>query len=98
MNWIPVTERMPDPEKPVAVAIAGTQWDIPHWARAVWIPKHHKEDGEFEGELDWSDDEEHAYWPEGWYEWNKYDEYHWRIDHPVTHWAEVELPQMGQQL
>lgn len=90
INWIPVTEKMPEPEKPVLICHGTT------WSRATWIPKHHTEDrwGEYEGDLDWTEDGEHAYWPEGWYEWNNVEEIHWMIesDKPVTHWAEVTLP------
>lgn len=95
INWIPVAERMPEPDKPVMVVVQHQHGR--HWARARWIPKHHKEDGEYEGDLDWSDDGMHAYWPEGWYEWNEQEEIHWAIgphSATVTHWAEIALPEL----
>lgn len=99
MKWIPVAEQMPDPGKPVMVAISAARWYNPHFTRAVWVPKNHFEDddlGEFQGDLDWSEDGNHAYWPEGWYEWNEYEETHWQLGDNVTHWAAVELPYKEQ--
>jgi hypothetical protein len=93
LNWIPVTERMPAPNTPVLVLATRSNLSF-CWMRAVWVPKYFHEDIHFEceGDLDWSEDGERAYWPEGWYEWNNHEETHWLIDDPVTHWAVVELP------
>ena len=94
INWIPVAEQKPNPEKPVIVALAADRWTKQRVARAAWIPKHFKEDvGDFEGDVDWDEDKDLCYWPEGWYEWNEYEDTHWCIDDKVTHWAEIELPQ-----
>ena len=58
--------------------------------RAMWVPKHSREDnGDFQGDVDFSADGDAAYWPQGWYEWNHQDECHWQLtgDDTPTHWA-----------
>ncbi len=58
--------------------------------RAMWVPKHSREDvGNFQGESEYAEDEDTAYWPEGWYEWNHCEETHWQLtgDDTPTHWA-----------
>jgi hypothetical protein len=58
--------------------------------RAMWVPKHSREDnGNFEGDSEYVEDDDTAYWPEGWYEWNHQEECHWQLtgDDTPTHWA-----------
>ncbi len=48
------------------------------------------------GEYDEASD---SYWcPEGWYETNEYEETHWQVSDPVTHWMPLpELPSEVRQ-
>lgn len=85
MKWIKITEKMPEPEKPVLV------YDSKNVIRARFIPKFYIEDewGNFLGELDYNKETDLFYWPEGWYEWNAYEEIHWLLTNKVTHWMEL---------
>ena len=85
--WVSVGERLPEPGKPVLIACNGRA------LRAVWMPKHYATEadwGEFRGDTD------EDYWPEGWYEWNGYDEVHWQTEHEPTHWQPLPQPPKEQ--
>ena len=41
---------------------------------------------------DYNEKEDLYYWPEGWYEWNRHEETHWRVGETVTHWMALPLP------
>lgn len=77
----------PEPEKPVL------SWDRERWVRAMWVPKHTKEQG-YEQDGDWcdySEADDTYYWPEGWYELQTHggDELLWHITDGVTAWQEL---------
>lgn len=98
MNWIPVTERMPEPDVPVLVFY---EWQPGKhfWSRATWVPKHTVEAFNWDGEedfLDWDETGNYAYWPEGWYEYNNDEEVCYQLK-GVTHWAAVELPNIESE-
>lgn len=100
INWMPVTEQMPTPERPVLVACAAEgQYTISYWSRAVWVPRfsHEAFSDDYEGDLDYKEKDGEGYWPEGWYEWNNHEDVHWQLPTSVTHWAEVELPATEQR-
>ena len=88
-QWVPVSERLPEPGEAVLLDI-GMQTPI----RALWAAKHtvetHDDDGEW-GE--YNEDDDAYYCPEGWYEWNEYEECHFAVDKgaPVA-WMELPLP------
>lgn len=91
MEWIDVTKGLPESGKPVLVAY--TKNGRQKWARACWIPKHFEEDtGNYCGDADYNESNDTYYWPPGWYEWNEFEDTHWRIDSEITHWARIELP------
>ena len=55
-------QEKPLAEKPVLA------WDGERWVRAMWVPKHTKEQP---GDSDWyeyNEADDTYYWPEGWYE------------------------------
>jgi hypothetical protein len=56
--------------------------------REEWIPKHFAEDDgdSYQGDADYCGEQDNYYWPEGWYEWNFYEETHWVVEGKVTHW------------
>jgi hypothetical protein len=51
----------------------------------------------YEGDdADYNEDEDDYYWPEGWYEWNEYEPWHWRLSGNITHWA--PLPGLPEEV
>ena len=89
MEWIPTADRMPPNGTPV-LADTGHK----HPIRACWVAKFSEEVGasDFDGDEDYDEKTDTSYWPEGWYEWNRYEETHWRVDETVTHWMALPLP------
>jgi len=59
--------------------------------KAVYFPAMTKEeDGDYDGDCDYSETEDKFYWPEGWYEWNLSEETHYHVDEiEITHWCEL---------
>lgn len=96
-GWIPVVERLPEPDKPVLASYKldnGRSWAV----RAVYIPKYWKvDDGSFEGETEYSEEKDETYWPEGWYEFNDFDEAHWLVREMVTHWQPLPAAPEGEK-
>ena len=89
MEWIPTADRMPPNGTPV-LADTGHK----HPIRACWVAKFSEEVGasDFDGDADYNEKEDQYYWPEGWYEWNRHEETHWRVEETVTHWMQLPLP------
>lgn len=88
MEWIPTADRMPPNGTPV-LADTGHK----HPIRACWIQKFSEEVScDWDGDADYNEKEDQYYWPEGWYEWNRHEETHWRVDETVTHWMALPLP------
>jgi len=78
-EWAKVSERLPEPGKPVLVVLGKKI------LRAVWMPKHFANTdswGDFDEGAEWLEDDGVYCWPEGWYEWNGFEECHWKIDAP----------------
>ena len=86
-EWKNVGE-MPKAGKPVLVSTGKLV------LKACWIPQYFQEDdGDYLGDPEYCDEKDQYYWPGGWYEWNYYEDTHFRIDDEiVTHW--MELPQL----
>lgn len=87
-RWIPVTESLPEPGQ---LVLFTTGVDV---VLGLHYPKHYEEgDGDwFEGDLDWSDDKERSYFPEGWYEYHQWgDTGAWGMT-PATHWIPLPIP------
>lgn len=82
--WQPIESGFPATGIPVLADI-GEKYPI----RACWIAKFTQEVGasDFEGDDDYDEATDTTYWPEGWYEWNRFDETHWLVDKPVKNWA-----------
>ena len=90
MNWIDAPTK-PEAGKPVLVTYTANGQQ--QWSRACWIPEYFEEDtGNYCGDAKYNEVNDTYYWPEGWYEWNRYEETHWGIDDEITHWALIELP------
>lgn len=94
MTWIPITEKYPEGEEPVFVVVdfgKGRRRVL----RAMWAPKNTVDGSmdDYDGDLDYSEEKDCYYWPEGWYEWNEFDEMRWHVGGTVTHWMPLpELP------
>ena len=93
-GWQLVADEMPPSGVPVLADI-GHKYPL----RACWVAKFSQEAGPSDFEFDDGDDYDEktgtSYWPEGWYEWNRHEETHWRIDVPIKQW--MPLPPAPQQ-
>ena len=92
-NWIRVEDEMPG-NGPV-LAVVSRLHDSKRSAiiRAAYVEKFTIEaNGDFEGDTDYDEKNDIYYWPEGWYEWNEYEEIHWCVSDPVTHWQYLPEP------
>ena len=90
-EWVPVTERLPEPGIPVLLDI-GAKYPI----RAAWAAKATLE--AFDDDSDWAeyDEETGSSWcPEGWYEWNQHEEVHWAVNAAPVAWC--ELPPLASE-
>ncbi len=90
MAWVPVTESLPESGKPVLVKCGKTV------LRAAHVAKHALSEEEFgwfeDGEYtDYNEADDKTYWPAGWFEWNEYEETHWKLEKEPTCW--MPLPE-----
>lgn len=91
-QWIPVTERLPEPQLPVSAYGINT-FGKGRTIKAKWIPKFNKEEeGDYDGDADYDEENDIFYWPEGWYEWNECEDMHFKVDFPITHWQPLPEP------
>lgn len=93
-GWVKLNgENYPKPGKPVLV-FGKNESGKERILRAIWVPKFHMNDEDFEefrGDLDYNEEKDMFYWPEGWYEWNEHEETHWQISFPITHYRNLPL-------
>lgn len=82
-GWTATSKAMPVSSTPVLADI-GRKYPI----RACWVAKFSEEIGasDFQGDEDYDEKTDTCYWPEGWYEWNQFEETHWRVEEEVKHW------------
>jgi hypothetical protein len=81
-------QEKPPAEKPVLA------WDGKEWVRAMWVPRHTKEqrcDNDFE---EYNEADDTYYWPEGWYELQTHggDEMLWHLTNGATAWQDLPPP------
>jgi len=84
LAWIPICEQLPHPPANIPLLVVTTGIKYP--MRAVWVPKFSQQTGCDDEGGEYSEEEDEYYLEEGWYEWNQYEETHWLIEKPVTHW------------
>ena len=70
---------------PVLAVVKGVKYPI----RAMFIPQYSVEAGDYEGDADYSEEKDEYYYPEGWYEWNNYDEINWFVNAEVIKWMPI---------
>ncbi len=92
-EWIDVKNRLPKSGVPVIVFVV--VGDKTRRLRALYAARHTLELGD--DQEPWGDDcydeETDTYFcPEGWYEYNEFEDTHWHIDGTVTHWMPLPDP------
>ena len=94
-KWIAVTDTMPKPEQNV-LAYYENSYGKNRIVRAYHVPKNCMEIIDFDywddRDLDYDEEKDIYYCPEGWYESNEHEEVNWRIDEAVTHWQPMPEP------
>ena len=90
MEWVKCSDQMPPPGVPVLAYVptyCGGEYSRrirAAYAPAKTLEQHIDAEG---GDYDEATD---TYWCEaGWYETNEYEECHWRVSDPVTHWMRL---------
>jgi hypothetical protein len=83
-----MTQEKPPAEKPVLA------WDGEEWVRAMWVPKHTKEQPEDSDWFEYNEADETYYWPEGWYELQTHggDAMLWHLSNGATAWQDLPPP------
>ena len=82
-GWTALPGALPEPGVPVLLDI-GKKYPI----RALWAAKHTVEAAD--DDTDWAEYDEATetyYCPEGWYEWNEFEETHWAVNETPGAWA-----------
>lgn len=89
-------DNLPQPGKKYLVKVQTKLGHIIH-TTAEWIPKYFRlgDYDEFEGDLDYSEELDGYYWPEGWYENQYTPDTNWLIHDPVV--AFMEIPVQSDQ-
>jgi hypothetical protein len=92
--WIAVTERMPEAGVPVLAFVTNSAGKTRRIRASYAPPKTIEASGEdINYEAAEYAEEEDQYWlREGWYEQNEYEEVHWHVDDPVSHWMPLPAP------
>ena len=85
-GWTKLPGELPKPGTPVLLDI-GKEYPI----RAMWAAKHTLEVGmdDDSGFGEYDEITNTYYCPEGWYEWNEYEDTHWRVDKTPVAWCEL---------
>lgn len=96
VQWIKSKDTLPRTNQ-VVLACVNPNGSFRFICRAERIYRFSVEDDgdHYQGEPDYCEKTDTYYWPEGWYEWNYYEETHWKIDGEVTHW--MALPELPEQ-
>lgn len=74
--WIAVKDQLPKPGTPVLVSCEKLVLRAAHAPRFTLLTGL---DDNFPDGGDYNEEADDYYWPEGWYEWNQYEDTHWRL-------------------
>lgn len=93
-SWIKCSDQMPKPGISVLAFVQAERDDGKLWTRRI------RAQYAAEGTLEAADEEEGVYDEKrdayfvapGWYETNEYEEIHWCVHDPVTHWMPLPEP------
>ena len=87
-EWVPVTERMPEPGIPALAAFIYPHHQTRRVIRAIWADRYTlpASDEYWDDTADYKEDEDEYYVTPGWYESNEFDEVSWKVCEEVTHW------------
>ena len=100
-GWVSIEEAQPKPQQRVYVVCENPKYGggvVRFQTMAEYIPYMtvKEEDymaDEYQGEGDYSEEEDEYYTPKGFYEWQSEPEMHWKISAIVTHWMPlIALP------
>lgn len=101
MNWINVSDKMPETQKTVYVVCEADKYPTGkrHFqTMAQYIPPMTVREcdfmaEDFHGYGDYSEELDEFFTPEGWYEWQSEPEMNYKISANVTHWMpQLEFP------
>ncbi|HZF69839.1 hypothetical protein [Sulfuricurvum sp.] len=97
--WISTDDEMPKAGQIVFaymennVELAEKVFEFHDVIRAVYYPKFHMEcNGDFDGDVDYDEEKDEYYWPEGWYEWNAVEDTHWLATKKAKLWMHIPVP------
>jgi len=91
MKWIEVKSNLPKPGVPI-LAFGLNGYQKRRTLRAFYAPRFTIEDDNEHEAAEYCEEKDNYFLHEGWYENNEYEEVHWMIDFPVTHWMPLPEP------
>lgn len=93
-DWISVNERLPPSGKVVLCYFVDRDNFRPHGAvaRAFYAAPKTIETSPEEYQFEYDEELDKFFLPEGWYEFNQFDDYNYRIWCEVTHWMPLPRP------
>ena len=94
---MPVSERLPESGVPVLICVLNSAGKARRLRAHYAAPKTIEAGSEDNG-ADEYDEETDTYWlRSGWYETNEYEEVHWHVDDPVSHWTPLPAAPTQQE-
>lgn len=94
MNWIRTIKNKPKKGIPV-IGLGLNSNNKIRRIRVKWIPKYYMEcdgDNYIGDDRDYDEKTDQFYWLEGWYEWNEFEDIHWRVDFEILYWTHLPEP------
>lgn len=91
-QWVKCSDRMPESGQYV-LAYLKNQLGKGRRIRAFYAAKFTEEsNGDWDEFAEYDEERDKYYTPEGWYETNEYEETHWKVTDPVSHWMPLPEP------
>lgn len=95
-EWISTAEGLPEKSGDPVIAYGYNEAGKLRRLRAAYVHKHTIEDenDDYCGPVDYCEENDMTYWPEGWYEWNEMEDTHWMVDFQILGWQPLpEAPE-----